>query len=264
MLKPMLAKVYEDFTLSVSDFPVAVQPKLDGIRAVTQSDGLYTRNNKLIQGVPHISKAVSLISNIDGELYAHGKRFEDICGIVKRTTNVKHLDRSIVYCVFDYVADEPFIERFEYLKRIVKDIQKDEEYKDCIQLVETRIAYSTLEVDKHFQEFVQQGYEGAMIRSLRAGYEQKRTRQLLKRKPWQYLEAQVLSLQEGTGKYVGMLGAFECVTDNNVIFYAGSGLSDEQRVEFWQDKPKSVTARFQELTKYGVPRFPTIVGVEKW
>ena len=49
-----------------------------------------------------------------------------------------------------------------------------------------------------------------------------------------------------------------------VIFNIGSGFNDEQRKEIWENQDKYlgklVTFRYQELSSYNVPRFPTF----KW
>ncbi len=71
--KPMLA---HDFTKT----PVTsgyTQPKLDGIRMVVNTRGLYSRSNKEIVAVPHIAVELEeFIANhptitLDGELYNH-------------------------------------------------------------------------------------------------------------------------------------------------------------------------------------------------
>ena len=45
------------------------------------------------------------------------------------------------------------------------------------------------------------------------------------------------AIEEGTGKYVGMLGALICDYKDNVV-RVGSGLTDKQRKEIWQNRFK--------------------------
>jgi DNA ligase-1 len=58
----------------------------------------------------------------------------------------------------------------------------------------------------------------------------------------------------------GTLGSL-IVRWKGVIFNIGSGFTDKQRQEIWDNKEKYLgkwfTFQYQELTSYGIPRFPT-------
>jgi DNA ligase-1 len=80
------------------------------------------------------------------------------------------------------------------------------------------------------------GYEGIMIKDPEAGYECKRSVAWLKLKPFIEVSLGVVAVEEGTGKNIGRLGALVCegVDDGKSIrVNVGSGLSDEQRIEYW-------------------------------
>jgi len=56
-----------------------------------------------------------------------------------------------------------------------------------------------------------------------------------------------------------MTGALKCEMESGKKFNVGTGLSDKQR----RNPPKIgsiITYRFQELTRDGVPRFPSYIG----
>ncbi len=64
---------------------------------------------------------------------------------------------------------------------------------------------------------------------------------------------------EGHSRNVGVCGALLCKMESGKSFKVGSGLNDKQR----KDPPKVgviIMYRFQELTRDGVPRFPTFIG----
>jgi DNA ligase-1 len=85
------------------------------------------------------------------------------------------------------------------------------------------------------------GYEGIMIKDPYAVYECKRSTAWLKQKPFIEVSLTVVDTEEGTGRNVGKLGALVCegVDDERAIrVNVGSGLSDQQREEFWQDRAK--------------------------
>jgi ATP-dependent DNA ligase len=47
LFKPMLAHDYDDYKDKIK-FPLATQPKLDGVRCIIKSDGMWSRNGKEI------------------------------------------------------------------------------------------------------------------------------------------------------------------------------------------------------------------------
>ena len=79
--------------------------------------------------------------------------------------------------------------------------------------------------------------EGVMINLWDAPYEFKRTNNLLKVKKFNTCDLRVIGFEEGTGKYVGKLGAFICEYKGGEV-KVGSGLTDEQRHEIWSDREK--------------------------
>jgi DNA ligase-1 len=83
------------------------------------------------------------------------------------------------------------------------------------------------------------GYEGIMIKDLKAPYECKRSTAWLKLKPFIEVSLEVTDVEEGTGKNVGRLGAFVCsgMDDGKLITVnVGSGFSDDNRIEFYRDR----------------------------
>ena len=73
-------------------------------------------------------------------------------------------------------------------------------------------------------------------------------------------EAQVIGHIPGKGRHKGRLGALEVKLPDGTVFSVGTGFSDAER----DDPPPVgaiVTFRYQELTKAGVPRFPSYVAV---
>jgi DNA ligase-1 len=83
------------------------------------------------------------------------------------------------------------------------------------------------------------GYEGLLIKDPDAPYECKRSVAWLKKKPVISVDLTVVELEEGTGKNAGILGALVCEgvdQDRFIRVNVGSGLTDKQRQEMWQDK----------------------------
>jgi DNA ligase-1 len=101
----------------------------------------------------------------------------------------------------------------------------------------------TPEGQKQFREInqgaIDGGYEGIMIKDLDAAYECKRTASWLKLKPFIEVSLNVQTLEEGTGRNVGRLGALVCSGSDdgkNITVNVGSGFSDADRDQFWRDR----------------------------
>jgi ATP-dependent DNA ligase len=85
-VKPMLAHKYEGWS-----GPCFSQPKLDGVRCIATSSGLFSREGKPIYGVPHIQEELETFFSthdkvLDGELYNHDLHddFNAIVSVVKK------------------------------------------------------------------------------------------------------------------------------------------------------------------------------------
>ena len=175
--KPMLA---HDFTKT----PVTsgyTQPKLDGIRMVVNTRGLYSRSNKEIVAVPHIAVELEeFIANhptvtLDGELYNHELKdnFQKITSLVRKTVNLgaEELAESAelveyhVYDMFDSANPElTFSERMQWLLENLPVGDSEYEADKKVRLVQTDICHDAEQIDMHYGEYTQAGYEGQMVR----------------------------------------------------------------------------------------------------
>jgi DNA ligase-1 len=102
--------------------------------------------------------------------------------------------------------------------------------------------------------------EGVMLRKKDSSYEFKRSNVLLKVKSTHDAEAKVVGHEEGKGKNTGKLGALVCLLPSGKKFKVGTGLSDAERA----NPPAvgdTITFGYFEMTKAGVPRFPTFKRV---
>jgi DNA ligase-1 len=84
-------------------------------------------------------------------------------------------------------------------------------------------------------------------------YEFKRTRTWLKVKPVLDCNCLVVGMTEGTGKYKGMLGALEVLPENakkehTGVFTRVSGMTDEQRREWWGPSGPRIIGKWIEVS----------------
>lgn len=266
IIEPMLADKYKGWDKSWTY--VFAQPKLDGMRCIATKDGLFSRGGKPIVSVPHVSKALERVFAIapnmvlDGELYNHDLRdnFNELISIARQTKptadDLKKAAENIQYHVYDMIWETPFNNRFSYIQSSYTNMDKS-----VIKLVNTVGITSEESLDRVYGEMLQDGYEGQMIR-LDTPYEQKRTKNLLKRKEFLDEEFEVLDIIEGQGNWAGYAKSVQCKTKEGVVFNAGIKGTQEftKQLLTQRPKPKYVTVRYQNVTPDGSLRFPIAVA----
>lgn len=247
-MKPMLAETY-------NAQPVKgwlMSEKLDGCRAVWNGSELLSRNGNKFFAPQWFTAQLPAGIVLDGELYIGRNAFQRSVGIIRKKTPVASEWQAIRYCVFDapeFTGD--FEARIGFCAEILAGCKVAEVAKQTV-----------CRSDEHLQEFftglVAQGAEGVMLRRPGSSYEQRRSNSLLKYKPLNSDEADVIGHQHGEGRHVGRLGALIC-RFNNAIFNVGTGFSDALR-ETPPPIGSRVTFTFQGVTDGGLPRFPVFVS----
>jgi ATP-dependent DNA ligase len=269
--QPMLAKNWNDEKSKVK-FPLASQPKLDGIRALVKSDGMWSRTGKLIVSAPHIFEALKPLFEenpdliFDGELYADkfANDFNAICSIVKKTkpTPQDLLDSAnvIQYHIYDLPShDGTFVERFKTLSNM--------NLPACCVIVPTEQVDNENDLTAYYEDYVTQGYEGQMLRVLDSLYESKRSKFLLKHKSFIDEEYTILDIVEGIGNKTGMVGSFVFQNKNGKRFNASPKFSHDICKEMWNNRNeligKDATVKYFNLTPDGVPRFGYVIKIAR-
>jgi DNA ligase-1 len=235
-----------------------IEVKLDGVRVLTvvHPDGRvdqFSRNGKELVNFENIksqfAKCVTGLKEavvFDGEIMSSS--FQDLMKQVHRKSDVA-ADDAVLH-LFDYVPlrnfqkgkwDMPQTYRMDKLKAW-KDLWKDETAN--IEILEhEEVDLDTMVGQVQFKDInkraIDGGYEGIMIKDLEAPYECKRSKAWLKLKPYIEVSLTVVALEEGTGRNEGKLGALICEGEDDGKFIrvnVGSGYSDEQRDEIWQNQ----------------------------
>jgi len=274
-IEPMLAKNYEDYKDSIQ-FPVFSQPKLDGIRCIVTKDGMFTRNGKRIESCPHIFKELQQVFVedqtliFDGELYNHDLKhdFNKITSLVKKTKptidDIKESSQLVQYWIYDIVnATKTFKERCDWVKHNILG-----KYDFSLKVVPTALPATQQELDDLYAAYTEHGFEGQMIR-LNTKYENKRSKNLLKRKDFQDKEYTILDIIEGEGNKAGMAGAMVFKSESSIMFNSNIKGSREYLKELLNNKKtligKQATVKYFNLTPENqVPRFPYVIAIRDY
>jgi len=260
---------FEEKRLAKWSPPFIVQPKYDGVRcrAIPTDTGylLVSSEENIIYSVPHINETLDKNFKdveLDGELYRHGMSFENIVSITSRTVNL-HPDRlSIKFHIFDVVNSDVQLHRTIYLANFTYDslyLEKSP-YWICESLDDVMRAYDNL---------INLGYEGIIVRNAYAVYERKRSTWVMKFKPKKEDEYEIVGATEEVDQYGSpkdRLGAIVCKSGDGNLFNVGTGFTEDRRIELWDAKGilpgMRAKVKYQHLTTgRQVPRFSVFMEV---
>lgn len=267
-ISPMLAHVYDKHAKKVDWGTAFSQPKLDGFRCMAhighdKKVKLLSRENQPLLAlsdlrgtIEEMARGMRLIGTtdqgliLDGELYCHGMSLNDVSSACKKKSD---LTKRIKYHVYDAVmGTADFKTRNLFVDDFITAAGSDLLVR--VETVKVRSEADLMHTQKHFME---DGYEGAMLRYGHAPYEAgKRSQKLLKVKTWVDSEFEVVDAKEGRGRSAGS-AIFTCVTAAGNFFDVTAPGTMEEKRAFWKDRQKYIgkklTVRYQYMTKTDEP-----------
>lgn len=237
-----------------------------GARAGAENAQLWSRGHERIISSPHIEAELRRYfptAKVDGELYNHQYKdnFEYLMHLIEQKTEPDPEHKIIEYHIYDLnIPDTPFKERFKILTQIFRGIPTTSPLK----LVKTFWCATKEDMIACYESFLEEGYEGAMLRNPDAFYKKGRQVGLQKLKLFEDAEFQVVDIIEGKGKLRGHVGSFVClIVDEHGSRTFKVKVKGEQRLlkDAWEDHSiwtnKLLTVQFQGYTKKNkVPRIP--------
>ena len=230
--------------------------------------GLFSRNGKPLSAhLTHIQHDVDKLqvnTVLDGELYSDRLTFQEIVGLVKKTTLTEGDElklQSIYLYVYDAVLCEPLTneQRNAWLRTIFQ-----RHSFSALKLLHTALCASKEQVGEMHAAYVAEGYEGLMLRNVLGAYSVgHRSKDLQKFKLFEDDEFVVCGYKTGDGSEQDCV-IWQCLTSENNSFYVRPcGTHEERRAALLTADSmvsRMYTVRYQELTDDGIPRFPVGVG----
>lgn len=221
--------------------------------------------------------------HVTGELWIKGAHLQDLSGAARREKdlNAKSSKRSespkqefhIFDCFYIDKPDMPFEERLGILEDIFNELNNTEPPPKWCKMVQTYTADDKDQLESLYRGFLDEKYEGAVIRNKSSPYEvgvdkPKRSYQTMKMKPREDSEFVIVDFTEGDkGKNKGAIkwicstskGNKFKVTPNwkyDVQYAAYKALITNKGKKFFNDniKGKMATISYAELSKDDTPQ----------
>lgn len=261
--------------------------KLNGVRATFYNGQFYARSGKVYNGLEHIAEKLTNIVKkfdvvLDGELTVNGfvnltdnERFRMTTGILNSDTpNKIHICFNIFDAIptKDFVSDVPscaYCTRRGMLDEISEQISGESDLPFGILPVLYH-GNDQSQIWRLLDKMVEEDKEGLMV-NLNVPYRRTRHRGILKVKRFYTMDLRIIRFEEGSGRLKGTLGAIVVDFNGNEV-KVGSGFTDENRKEFWDNQDEFLEygalceVKYKEVSndkKTGLKslQFPVFVGI---
>ena len=228
----------------------SLSQKLNGVRGTYFEGKIISRQGKALIGLEHITGEIAKLFPdaenwvLDGELVRENsdglpdnENFRVGTGILSQDDADKSCMRMIV---FDMLPKNEFVRgesALTYKARLaaLRELGENAAALELRSVALVDILYTGNDaamIERCLDQMVSEDKEGLMLN--RDGkYYRKRHNGILKVKRFYTVDLNVLAVEEGSGRLAGRLGAFVADYKGNTL-NVGSGMSDEQRDEFWQ------------------------------
>ena len=259
-LEPQLATSLKTLE-SLTEFPYWVQPKLDGVRGLiyikddevvvqSREGKFYPHLRRLKRGLRETLSRVGL--PIDGELMLPNHSFNDLVSAVRSGLEEHPLNELVEFNLFDVVSSEVLTERSSLMREFYG--------LPGVNVIEHIVVNDADELRRRYDEFVEEGFEGIVLRRPHLPYTHgRRGKALLKYKEFIDEEGTIVEVVEGNGNEKGC-AVFVLEDDLGTRFKCRPSGTFVDRKRWYDDRSsligKRYTYSYQEKTEYGVPRFP--------
>ena len=254
-------------------YPVRVEAKLDGLRCIAVKHNgevsMFTRSGTPIETLPRIKAAIESLPGddfvFDGEAMASS--WEDSASVMMSSKSKKD-DSDMRYHIFDCLpfsewqaqkSDTPYFFRLVNLATTL-GLPEGSPFR----LVKSKTCENETELREFYSECLDEGYEGVMLKDVKAPYRWKRSDAILKLKPVATEEGVIVGWYEAkeSTKRAGQFGGFVVLTPNGVTTRVGGGYCDDLKNKIFRDGPDIYVGKIAEVehqppfTPDGKLRFP--------
>ena len=295
-MKPMLATDWDEEKVS---FPLWMEPKIDGVRAINLQGNMTGRSLKSFKNVA-ITEEFSnpYFKGFDGEMAAEDERHPRLCNLTTSALNTIKGHPYVLWHVFDFVTADtillPYRLRWKAMANRVEAMKAQRvPSAEKLRPVPYSIVTSLPQIEEMDAWYLEQGYEGSILRDPDATYKFGRATvregSYLRIKRFIEKEAVVKRVVEGDSNQNeatinalgqtersthmanmvpnGMVGALECVdmeTRKDITVAAGC-MDHATRRDYFQHQEKIVgqIIKYKTFPK-GVkdkPRMPTFQSI---
>lgn len=156
--------------------------------------------------------------NIDAFEKKHEMKFEEALNKIVFTV----WDTISVDEYFNAVSSKPYTLRFENLNNIITKLNSDR-----VKVVESKIVNSFEEALAHFQEMLNRGEEGTILKDSMGTWKDGKPVWQIKFKLEMDVDLKIVGFNYGTGKNVDVISSLNCETSDGLVKTRPTGINEE-------------------------------------
>ena len=172
----------------------------------------------------------------------------------QRGTLSKEEQNRLRFIVWDWIPINNFENsvkfEFPYKKRFDKLDDGIDYSSDKVRVIPSRLVNDIEEAIEIYNDYIKSGNEGIILKDSNSVWENKRSKSHIKFKNELDMDLKVVGVQEGLGKYSGLVGSLICESGcGKVKVNVGSGLTDLDRKYLQENSPigKIVAVKYNEI-----------------
>lgn len=238
--------------------------KLNGVRCTYYKGQLIARSGDVFEGLDHILHDLDAYPEwvFDGELTLKDKTGLTDNEAFRKATGILNSDgdkSGIKFTIFDSLPAWQFDfgeSLLDYSKRrellgLKFAFCMDSDPRNVSVLPCLYLGTDQTQIDRLLDQMVAEDKEGLMV-NLDVPYKRKRHSGILKVKRFYTMDLPILRVEEGTGKYAGMMGNLVVDYKGNEVG-VGTGFCDGERELFWRNREQVVgmlvEVKYKEISR---------------
>jgi DNA ligase-1 len=252
----LLARPFDEKNIKNIVYPAFSQKKGDGLRANIIIE------NKIVTICGRSGREIDTMEYLDDHFLSLRNHFSVDCvfdgemivvdeknSIVDRKTGNGILNKAIRGTISDEEASRIKLLLWDVIPLNEFKLRKStQEYKHRFQnlidiiskntcnidkssIIDYRVVHSLEESVDHFNEMIIQGEEGIILKNYCHLYEDTRSKHLVKMKSEKDCDLEIISWNEGKGKYIGQVGSLICASRDHKVEVSISGFTEDLRLE---------------------------------
>lgn len=251
----MLARAFDTKNIKNIRFPAYSQLKADGLRVNVHIVGgkvsIFGRSGKPIDLLGQMDiAALELASHFHGDVVFDGELVvvDGKGNPLSRKIGNGVLNKAIKGTISDKeaatvqaqlwdvipfeefkagIGSQPCVDRYSAVVSAVNSISNNTKFT----AIPCEIVNSLEESVAHFQEMLDQGYEGTIIKNMDSVWEDSRSKNMVKMKAELEADLEIIGYNPGTGQFEGMVGSLIAASSDRKVVVSVSGFSHRLRRE---------------------------------
>jgi DNA ligase-1 len=187
--------------------------------------------------------------------------FQQTLSLVRKTKptaeDLQESKENVKFVVYDAIVDGTFEVRLDFLC----DVERY--FGNSVEVLETNVVENEEDIQEQLSKYLEDGFEGQILRTPNGLYEGKRSKNLIKHKEFEDDEFEIVSIEEGKGNWAGAVKRVEIRLKDGTTQFSGVRGSFDFLKELLYNADDyigtDVTVRYQNKTDDDKLRFPVIV-----